>query len=119
MIGFHDETWESVLRTKEFARELLAEGLDSVGFVIPVPYPGSVDFERVMQDSGLRAEFDRSPLPFTDRMQPRGRPLFKTKIPGDRLQMAVREFWQELNAPEYTASKMQHSISSHAARLAG
>ena len=118
MIGFHDEPWESVLQTKEYARELLAEGLDSVGFMIPVPYPGSVDFERVMQDSELRADFDRDPLAYTDRMQPRGLPLFETEVPGERLQLAVREFWQELNSSGYTASKMQHSISSHAARLA-
>jgi len=41
MIGFRDESWESILRTKEFGKQLMGAGLDSVGFAIPTPYPGS------------------------------------------------------------------------------
>ena len=110
MIGFKDETWESVLRTKEFARELIAEGIDSVGFMIPTPYPGSVDFEELMRDSSLREEFDRDPLKYADQMHPRGRPLFDTLVPGEKLEAAVHEFWLELNDSSYTSAKMANNV---------
>ena len=41
LIGFRDESWESILKTKEFARDLFAEGIDQAGFAIPVPFPGN------------------------------------------------------------------------------
>ena len=119
MIGFRNEPWESVLRTKEFARELLAEGLDSVGFNIPVPYPGSVDFQMLMCDPAFQAEFDRDPLKYTDRMHQRGRPLFETAALGERLEAAVHDFWLELNPSHYTVAKMAQNVSSNTAGLAG
>lgn len=112
MIGFQDESWESILRTKEFAGELLAAGLDAVGFMIPVPYPGSVDFENLMTDQTLRADFERDPLKYTDRMHWRARPLFPTLVPGERLEAAVREFWLELNDPGYTQLKVGQNVAS-------
>lgn len=111
MIGFRDEPWESVLRTKEFARQLLAEGLDAIGFMIPVPYPGSLDFEAVMRDGGLRAAFDRDPLRFTDHMHWRARPLFPTAVPGERLAAAIHDFWLELNDAGYTARKLAQNVA--------
>lgn len=112
MIGFRDETWESALRTKEFARELLAEGLDAVGFMIPVPYPGSLDFETLMLDPRHRAAFHRDPLSFTDRMHWRARPLFPTAIPGERLEAAIRDFWLELNPRAYVEHKLERNVAS-------
>lgn len=119
MIGFRDEPWESVLRTKEFARQLLAEGLDAIGFMIPVPYPGSLDFETLMRDSALRAEFDRDPLRFTDHMHWRARPLFPTVVPGDRLEAAIHEFWLELNDESYTARKLTQNVAASSSTAAG
>jgi radical SAM superfamily enzyme YgiQ (UPF0313 family) len=112
MIGFRDESWESVLRTRAFAGELLAAGLDAVGFMIPVPYPGSVDFETLMTDPELRADFDRDPLKYTDRMHWRARPLFPTAVPGERLEEAVRQFWLELNDPSYTQLKVGQNVAN-------
>lgn len=112
MIGFEDETWESVLRTKEFARELLSAGLDAVGFMIPVPYPGSLDFERRMQDQETRESFNRDPLSFTDRMHWRAKPLFPTAVDGDRLAEAVRDFWMELNPKEYVGHHQDRNVSA-------
>ena len=114
MIGFPDEPWESILRTKEFARQLKSEGLDHVGFTVAVPYPGTVDFENVMRDPQTRAEFDRDPLKHTDRMYQRGRPLYKTAVSGDRIEKAVHEFWLELNDPEYTTAKLQLNVKTFA-----
>ena len=74
-------------------------------------------YNHVEQDNGT-VRYGMDPLSYTDRMQPRGRPLFHTEVPGERLQAAVREFWLELNSDNYTASKMEHSITSRAARLA-
>jgi radical SAM superfamily enzyme YgiQ (UPF0313 family) len=112
MIGFRDEPWESVLRTKEFARQLLREGLDAVGFMIPVPYPGSLDFELVMQDPAAKASFAADPLRYTDQMHWRARPLFPTLVPGERLEAAVREFWLELNNESYTARKLAQNVAA-------
>ncbi len=111
MIGFHDEPWESVLRTKDFARELLGEGLDAVGFMIPVPYPGSLDFQTRMLDAASRAAFNRDPLSFTDRMHWRAKPLFPTAVPGGRLEAAIRDFWLELNPSGYVAQKLERNVA--------
>lgn len=110
MIGFRDESWESVLSTKQFARQLLDAGLDAAGFMIPVPYPGSLDFEVLMHDAAVRRAFDVDVLSFTDRMHWRARPLFPTRVPPDRLQAAIHEFWLELNSPEYTAHKIERNV---------
>jgi radical SAM superfamily enzyme YgiQ (UPF0313 family) len=114
MIGFQDETWESILKTKEFGRQLLGEGLDAIGFMIPVAYPGSLDFEHVMQDSALRAQWDADPLSFTDRMHWRVEPVFPTLVPGERLAAAVREFWLELNDSKFLAMKEAQRVSAPA-----
>jgi anaerobic magnesium-protoporphyrin IX monomethyl ester cyclase len=112
MIGFHDESWESILRTKEFGRQLFAEGLDAIGFMIPVPYPGSLDFHQLMADSSLKAQFDADPLHFTDNMHWRAKPLFPTEVPGEKLEAAIREFWLELNDAKYTATKLAQNVST-------
>jgi radical SAM superfamily enzyme YgiQ (UPF0313 family) len=112
MIGFHDETWESILKTKEFGRQLLAEGLDAIGFMIPVAYPGSLDFDEYMKDAELKAKFEANPLSFTDRMHWRVPPVFPTLVPGDRLAAAVREFWLELNDAKFLAMKEAQRVSA-------
>jgi anaerobic magnesium-protoporphyrin IX monomethyl ester cyclase len=114
MIGFHDEPWESVLRTRDFARELLGAGLDAVGFMIPVPYPGSLDFQNRMLDTASREAFHRDPLSFTDRMHWRAKPLFPTAVPGERLQAAIREFWLELNPRGYVAHHLERNVATPA-----
>ncbi len=110
MIGFRDESWGSVLRTKDYAKSLMDAGLDACGFMIPVPYPGSLDFQLQMEYPDVRAEFDRDPLYFTDRMHWRGRPLFPTRVPGELLQAAVHEFWEELNPTSYVAAKTERNV---------
>ena len=102
LIGFRDEDWQSVLRTKEFAKELFAEGLDQIGFAIPVPFPGTLDFEYEMSKPDVRKDFNENLLQYTDHMFPRGKPLFKTKVPADYLQAAIKDFWLELNSSKFT-----------------
>lgn len=101
LIGFRDESWKSVLRTKEFAKELFAEGLDSAGFAIPVPYPGTLDFEFEMSKPDVRKDFNDNLLRYTDQMHTRGKPLFNTEVPGDKLHKAVKDFWEELNSSKH------------------
>jgi anaerobic magnesium-protoporphyrin IX monomethyl ester cyclase len=105
MIGFRDEPWESVLRTRDYARLVREAGVDGVAFMIPVPYPGTVDFNAVMQDPQARADFDKDPLKYTDNMHWRGKPLFPTVVDGARLATAVREFWYEVNDQNFTGLK--------------
>ena len=104
MIGFRDESWESILRTKEFAKELFAEGLDQAGFSIHTPYPGTIDFEVEMRKPDIRKDFNENLLKWTDQMHMRGKPLFPTKVPGEDLEAAVKDFWLELNPSKYTNS---------------
>ena len=101
LIGFRDESWESILRTKEFVKELFAEGLDQAAFSIPVPYPGTLDFEFEMKNPAQYKDFNENLLKYTDRMHIRELPLFHTKVPGKKLHEAVRNFWEELNASDY------------------
>ncbi len=110
MIGFPDELWESVLATKDYAREMMEWGLDACGFMIPVPYPGSSDFERAMQQPGMRERFDADPLAFTDRMHWRAKPLFKTLVDGALLEAAVKEWWEELNDETYVDAKVGGNV---------
>lgn len=110
MIGFRDESWDSILTTKNFAAELMKAGLDSVGFGIPVPYPGSLDFEYEMTKSDAKMHFDSNLLMYTDQMHVRGKPLFHTEVNSEILQAAVKDFWLELNSKKYTDA----SISTHA-----
>src|SRR3990167_984809 len=106
MIGFPDEPWESVLATKQYAMEMLEAGLDAVGFMIPVPYPGSLDFEQWMKEPGVREAFDKNVLWFTDHMHWRAQPVWNTAVEGERLEAAVKEWWEELNEGEYVDVKV-------------
>ena len=54
-----------------------------------------------MRNPDQYKDFNENLLKYTDRMHIREPPLFRTKVPGKRLQEAVRDFWQELNASEY------------------
>ena len=100
LIGFRDETWESVVRTKDFAKLLMKEGLDQVGFGIPVPYPGTLDFEYEMTKTDQKKDFNANLLSYTDNMHNRGKPLFHTSVKGEDLTKAVRDFWLELNSTD-------------------
>tara|TARA_B100000029_G_scaffold125588_2_gene119145 strand:- start:4497 stop:6050 length:1554 start_codon:yes stop_codon:yes gene_type:complete len=111
LIGFRDETWESILATKEFAKNLFAEGVDQAGFAIPVPYPGTLDFDHEMTNKDVKKDFDNNVLKYTDFMHPLLPPLFPTTVPGDKLVKACREFWEELNTPDYVAHADKHQLS--------
>ena len=103
LIGFRDESWDSVMQTKAFAKKLLKAGLSRASFAIPVPYPGTIDFEFQMSHSDIKKDFNENLLFYTDNMHVRGKPLFKTEIPPERLQTAVSDFWYEINSNEYTS----------------
>ena len=98
LIGFRDESLESIHETKDFAKLLMQEGMDQVGFGIPVPYPGTLDFEHEMKNPEQRKDFNENLFKYTDNMHNRGKPLFHTRIPGDYLIKASRDFWEELNS---------------------
>ena len=110
MIGFRDESWESVLHTKEFAKLLKSEGLDEVTFRVPIPYPGCLDFEFEMKDEKIKTDFNRDPLAYTDKMTTHGAPVFSTLIPAQKLYDAVHEFWLEINSSDITTTKLKNSL---------
>ncbi len=111
LIGFRDETWESILSTKEFAKNLFKEGIDQAGFAIPVPYPGTLDFDYQMSKTDVKKEFNENVLYYTDFMHPLLPPLFPTNVPGDKLVKACREFWEELNTSDYVSHADKHQLS--------
>ncbi len=111
LVGFRDESWESILQTKEFAKNLFSEGLDQVGFSIPVSFPGTQDFEFEMKKTDVRKDFDENLLKYTDFMHPLLPPLFPTKVPGEKLVDACREFWQEINDKKYIKKTEERLLS--------
>ena len=111
LIGFKDEPWESVIGTKNFAKILIDSGLSAAGFAVPVPYPGTIDFENIMRNKTIRENFNRDPLSYCDHMQTRGKPLFPTAIPAEKLYSAVEEFWFEVNDTKHTSSRIQHNVN--------
>jgi len=111
LIGFRDESWESILETKKFAKDLFAEGLDQVGFSIPVAFPGTQDFEIEMQNTDVRKDFNNNLLKYTDFMHPLLPPLFPTRIAGEKLVESCREFWQEINDNNYIKKTEERLIS--------
>ncbi len=111
LIGFRDESWDSILETKNFAKTLISEGLDQVGFHIPVPYPGTKDFEFQMSKSDIKRDFNENLLEYADNMHVRGTPMFETKVQKETLTSAVKDFWLELNSEEYTKSTQSINLS--------
>ena len=111
LIGFRDESWESILETKNFAKTLFSEGLDQAGFHIPVPYPGTKDFEFQMSNPDIKKDFNKNLFKYTDNMHVRGKPMFYTEVPGEKLTAAVKDFWLELNPSEYTQSTQSINLS--------
>jgi len=69
-----------------------------------------MDFEFEMQDPVRKADFDANLLSYTDRMHFRGRPLFKTLVPAEKLHAAVKDFWLELNPRTYTSASRSMSV---------
>ena len=45
-------------------------------------------------------------------MHVRGKPLFKTEVPGEKLQAAVKDFWLEINSKEYTSKTQSINLGS-------
>ena len=103
LIGFRDESWESILDTKKYAAELFSRGIDQAGFGMPVPYPGTLDFEYEMRNSDVRKDFNENLLKYTDFMHPLLKPLFPTRVSGEKLVAACRDFWEELNKADYVS----------------
>ena len=110
LIGFRDQSCESILETKEFAKELFNEGLDQAGFSIPVPFPGTKDFQYEMSKPDVYKDFNENLLYYTDRMNVRNKPLFQTEVPGEDLQAAVHDFWEELNESRYVEKSREHAV---------
>ena len=54
-----------------------------------------------MSHSDIKKDFNENLLFYTDNMHVRGKPLFKTEIPPERLQAAVSDFWYDINSNEY------------------
>lgn len=110
LIGFKDESWESIVRTKNFVKELFNEGLDQVKFGIPVPFPGTQDFVYEMLNYDVRKDFNDNLLKYTDLMHPLERPQFQTKVSSEKLYAAVHDFSQEINSDEYVRDNLEKLI---------
>ena len=89
----------------------MSEGLDEVGFRVPIPYPGCLDFEYEMKDEKIKTDFNRDPLAYTDKMVTHGAPLFPTLIPAQQLCDAVHEFWLEINSSDITTTKLENNVA--------
>ena len=64
-----------------------------------------------MEKSDVRKDFNDNVLKYTDYMHPLLPPLFPTKVSGDRLVKACRDFWEELNTSDYVSHADKHQLS--------
>ena len=71
-----------------------------------------LDFEFQMSHSDIKKDFNENLLHYTDNMHVRGKPLFKTEVPGEKLQAAVKDFWLEINSEEYTSKTQSINLGS-------
>ena len=63
-----------------------------------------------MQKPDVRKDFNENLLNYTDQMDTRAIPVFKTKVPGEKLTAAVKDFWLELNDTRYTKESMESNL---------
>ena len=64
-----------------------------------------------MSKPDICKDFNENLLEYTDQLHVRGKPLFSTKVPGEDLQAAVKDFWQELNSSEYVSTTTSLNVT--------
>jgi len=99
MIGFPDETLEEVNTTIEFARKNAELGVDTSGFFIVMPLPGTELFDYCMEKGHLPKDFD------IDRMSWRKANMKNILVSPEKLEEIRDKAWEEINSPTWKKNR--------------
>lgn len=95
MIGYPDETREEIQNTVAMAKDHVAWGIDSVGFMLVIPLPGTPIFQMALDGGYLPADWD------IDRMNWQRANMINTAVPPEELEELRQTAWVELNSKLY------------------
>jgi len=105
IIGFPDETREEVLNTIAFAKQNAEWGVDTSGFFICMPLPGTVMFDYCMEHGLLGKDFN------IDRMNWRNANMVNTPVPPEELESIRDKAWEEVNSDEWKKNRKELIVS--------
>ena len=99
MLGYPDESREEIMRTVEYARERMLDGLDSSNFFLVMPLPGTKLFDDATENGYLLKDFN------PDKMHWQKANMINTKVGPEELEDIRNKAWQEINIPKFTKYK--------------
>ena len=105
MIGYPDETREEVYTTIEYARELVAEGLDKASFLLVLPLPGTPIHSMAINEGYLSHDFNADNMHWTKAN------MINTPVPPQELEEIRVRAWTEINSPEFLTYKKQMRVN--------
>lgn len=101
IIGFPDETREEVMNTIRFAKQNAEWGVDTSGFFICMPLPGTSMFDYCMEHGLLDKDFN------IDRMNWRNANMINTPVPPEELEAIRDKAWEEVNSDEWKNNRRE------------
>ena len=106
IVGYPNETRETLQRTFDLARRLVQNGLTYATFFNLIPAPGSPVFDYCLQHGHLDPNFD------TDDFNWRKYMLKNTVIPAAELERLNYEAWREINRPDYIGYRVGKNVAN-------
>lgn len=104
MLGYPDESREEIMRTIEYAKERMLDGLDSSNFFLVMPLPGTKLFDEATENGYLSKDFN------PDKMHWQKANMINTKVGPEELEDIRNKAWQEINIPKFTKYKKDMRI---------
>jgi len=95
IIGFPDETLEEVMNTVKFAKQNAEWGVDTTGFFICMPLPGTEMFDYCIKHGLLHEDFN------IDKMNWRKANMINTPVSPTDLESIRDKAWEEVNSDEW------------------
>ena len=101
IIGFPDETREEVMNTIKFAKQNAEWGVDTSGFFICMPLPGTSMFDYCMEHNLLDKDFN------IDKMNWRKANMINTPVSPTELEEIRDKAWEEVNSDEWKNNRRE------------
>ena len=99
IIGFPDETREEILNTIAFAKQNAEWGVDTSGFFICMPLPGTMMYDYCMERNLLDKDFN------IDKMNWRKANMINTPVSPQELEDMRDKAWDEVNSDAWKNSR--------------
>ena len=101
IIGFPDETREEVMNTIKFAKQNAEWGVDTSGFFICMPLPGTSMYDYCMEHNLLDKDFN------IDKMNWRKANMINTPVSPEELEEIRDKAWEEVNSDEWKNNRRE------------